>query len=102
MNSDSIFKLLRFDWLQEDNDLQRIQLSNHLNHSKQKNDIDSNIYLNEPDISDLDLEDLCNDNNVIRKHMDVNFFMTNKNENDINNISNKLLNKELTTFLRRK
>lgn len=97
MNRNGKLNLLRFEWLQEDKELKRIQMLDHVNNSQQKDD-DGDI----GDFSDLDVEDFSTYSNVMKKHMDVNYLMTNKNENDINNISNKLLNRELTTFLRRK
>lgn len=97
MNRNGKLNLLRFEWLQEDKELKRIQLLDQINNSQTKDD-EGDI----GDLSDLELEDFSTFNNVLKKHMDVNYLMTNKNENDINNISNKLLNRDLTTFLRRK
>lgn len=110
MSFNNAINLLHFEYVEEQRKVKKSKIISSLDQSSDKtfaykkiiaqlkddgegDIIDSNYF------SHLDGSNIGNE--LITRHMHVNHLMMDKNENDINHLSNDLLNKEINTFLRR-
>lgn len=110
MKYDNALELMHFEYAEDQRKLKKAKIMATLEHSTDKtlaykkvlaqlrDDADENdIVYNYMD----QIEGSNIGNELITRHMHVNHLMMDKNENDINHLSNDLLNKDINTFLRR-
>ena len=107
---DNAVDLLHFEYVEDQRKLKKSKLISTLDQSTDKASAYKKIIAllkddcdeNEIGYNYLDyIEGNNTENDLITRHMHVNHLMMDKNENDINHLSNDLLNKDINTFLRR-